>query len=168
MKARHLIPAAMFLALGLAGCFTSNDPLITDDKAVAPYEKITFNEQGSPDDRTVLVREGKAYVAKAGEADLAMRFMPAGDDLFLAEVTGAKDGAITRLYAVLKLDRAANVVTSYKSVADKSDAGPGMPLCEREDMDMVCIEDVNAYIALARQAIDAGAEPETTYDVKLE
>ena len=48
MKARFPILFIMLLAaFGLAGCFTSNKPLFTDDQAVAPYAKITFAEHGA-------------------------------------------------------------------------------------------------------------------------
>ena len=94
-----------------------------------------------------------------------MRFMPLGDDLFLAESSGEQQGQAIRLYAVIRLDRTKNVAMTYKSTADKSDAGPGLPSCRRQDMDMVCIEDVDAYVALAKAAMASGAKPDTTYDV---
>ncbi len=169
MRIRYLL-LGLVAALSLAGCFTSEKSLIADDQAVAPYAKITFNEKGSPEDRSVLVRQGKAYVAHAENgSQITVRFMPVGDSLYLTEVTGDAGGKLVRLYALLKLDDANRVATTYKSVADKSDAGPGLPLCQSEDAtDTVCIEDVNAYVALAKSAIDAGAEADETYDVKFE
>lgn len=154
-------------ALGLAGCFTSDHQLITDDQATAPYARITFAEQDSPDDRTTLTRQGKTYVARVDDSTITMRFRSFGDDLYLAESTSEEDGKVQRLYAVLKLDPAQNLALAYKATAHDSDVGPGLPACKRDDMDMVCIEDVDAYVALARAAIAAGAPPETTYTVSF-
>ena len=168
MKARHLL-LVVLVGLGLTGCFTADKSLIPDSKAVTPYAKLTFNEKGSPEDRTTMQREGTAYVGTGDNgAKVAMRFMPVGDNLYLTEVSGETDGQLTRLYALLKFDAAAKVATIYKSVAGKADGGAGLPHCQRQDMDMVCIEDVNAYIALAKAAIAAGEEPVSTYEVKLE
>ena len=84
MRTRFLF-ITLLAALGLAGCFTSTKPLFTDDQAVAPYAKITFVKHGSTDDKTALTREGKAYVTKTKDGTTTMRFMPLGDELYLAE-----------------------------------------------------------------------------------
>ena len=169
MKTRFLpLFAILLAAFGLAGCFTSDTPLFTDDQAAAPYAKITFAEQNSPEDKTTLTREGKAYVAKLADGTMTMRFMPLGDDLYLAESAGEQDGKVLRLYAVLKLDTAQNVALAYKVSAKDDDVGPGLPKCKHDDIDAICIEDVNAYVALAKAAIAAGAEADTTYSVSFE
>ena len=170
MKARFL-PAFTVLvaAFGLAGCFTSDQPLFTDDQAAAPYARITFAEQGSPEDKTTMTREGKAYVARLDDGTVTLRFLALGDDLYLTESTGGEEGEdAVRLYAVVRLDPAQNIAMSYKALADDGDAGQGLPSCTREDMDMVCIEDVDAYVALAKAAIATGAEPDSTYIVSFE
>ena len=53
-------------------------------------------------------------------------------------------------------------------MAKDDDVRPGLPKCQREDMDAICIEDVDAYVALAKAAIAAGAEAESTYSVSFE
>ncbi len=156
------------VALGLAGCFTADEPMVSDDQAVAPYGKITFWQADSPEDKTEFAREGKAYVAQTDDSTIALRFRDLGGDLYLAEVTGDRDGKIIRLYSLVKLDTAANTAATYKSVAEDSDARPGMTPCHREDIDAICIENMDAYIAFARKAIDDGAKPDTTYQVKFE
>ncbi len=166
MKTRVLF--ILLAAIGLAGCFTSDKPLFSDDQAVAPYAKITFAEQGSPDDKTTVIREGKSYVAKLDDGDMTMRFMPLGDDLYLAESSGEQDGQLLRLYAVVRLDTAQNLAMAYKVMATDGDAGQGLSTCQRQDMDIICIEDVDAYVALAKAAIAAGADPDTTYSVSFE
>lgn len=169
MNARFLPMLAILLAaLGLAGCFTSDKPLFTDDQAPAPYAKITFAEQGSPEDKTTLTREGTRYLARIDDGTMTMRFMALGDDLYLAETSAEEDDKVERLYAVLKLDTAQNVALAYKVIAADDDVGPGLPKCTREDMDAICIEDVDAYVALAKAAIAAGTETELTYSVSFE
>jgi hypothetical protein len=169
MKARFLsLFIAVLAALGLAGCFTSDKPLFTDDQATAPYAKITFSQQDSPEDKTTLTRDGKGYVATFDSGTMTMRFMALGDDLYLAETAAAQEGEVQRLYAVLKLDTAQNLALAYKVMAKDEDVGPGLPKCAREDMDAICVEDVNAYAALAKAAIAGGAQPDTTYSVAFE
>jgi hypothetical protein len=168
VKARVLfLSITLAAALGLAGCFTSDAPLFTDDQAAAPYAKITFAEAGSPEDATTLTRDGKTYVARLEEGTMTMRFMALGDDLYLAESAGEQDGRIERLYAVLKLDTAQNEALAYLVMAKDKDVGPGLPKCQRDEMDAICIADVNAYVALAKAAIAAGEKPDTTYSVTL-
>jgi hypothetical protein len=169
VKARFLALFTVLLAaLGLAGCFTSDQPLFSDSQAVAPYAKITFAENSSPEDTTTVTRQGKSYVAKLENGTMTMRFMPLGDDLYLAETAGEQDGTVQRLYAVLKLDKAQGLALAYKVMAQDEDVGPGLPKCKRDDMDAICIEDVNAYAALAKAAIAANAKPDTTYKVTLQ
>jgi hypothetical protein len=167
VKIRFLF-ITLLAAFGLAGCFTSDKPLFTDDQAAAPYAKITFAEEGSPEDKTTMTREGKAYVADLDDGTMTLRFMPLGDNLYLTESTGEEDGKLLRLYAVVQLDPAQNVAMAHKVMAADSDIGQGLPNCHRQDMDMVCIENVDAYVALAKATIAAGTKPDTTYNVTLE
>ena len=99
---------------------------------------------------------------------MTMRFMPLGDDLYLAESTAEQEGKTMRLYGVVKLDAAKHLAMTYKTMARDGDIGPGLPACKADKTDMVCIEDVDAYVALAKAAIAAGGKPDTTYDVTLE
>ena len=163
-----LLMLSLTAALGLAGCFTSDKPLVTDDTAVAPYAKITFVPKASPDDKSTFVRDGKSYVTRLEDGTVTMRFMALGDDLYLAESAGEQEGQLLRLYAVVKLDPKKHLAMTYKSLAHDDDTGAGLTACRREDSDMVCIEDVNAYVALAKAAIASGAKPDTVYDVTLQ
>ena len=167
MKTRTLF-IILLAALGLAGCFTSTKPLFTDDQAVAPYAKITFVKHGSTDDKVALTRHGKAYVTKTKDGTMTMRFMPLGDALYLAESTAEMKGKSMRLYGVVKLDTAKKLATTYKTYARDGDIVPGLTACEKGKTDTVCIEDIDAYVALAKAAIAAGGKPDMTYDVTLE
>ena len=135
---------------------------------MAPYAKITFSEEGSPEDKVTLTREGKAYVAKTKDGALTMRFMAAGDDLYVAESATEHEGQTVRLYGVVRLDAAKHQALTYKTMARAGDIGPGLPACTPGKTNSVCIEDVDAYVALAKAAIAAGAKPDTIYDVTLE
>lgn len=159
------LSAIALVAAGLAGCFTADQPLLTDDNSVAPYEKITFHDKGS-NDASALVREGNAYVAMSENEKLVMRFMPLDrPDWYVAQVTGDEDGNPRHLFAILKVDRAGGIAETYKAVAGDDDAGPGLRACEDY---MICIDDLDAYIARAEAAIDAGAEPDATYEFTVE
>ena len=167
MNTRFLF-ITLLAALGLAGCFSSAKPLFTDDQAVAPYAKIAFVQHGSTDDKTALTRQGKAYVTKTKDGTTTMRFMPLGDDLYLAESTAETEGKSMRLYGVVKLDPAKKVATTYKTYARDGDMVPGLTACEAGKTDTLCIEDIDAYVALAKAAIAAGGKPDMTYDVTLQ
>jgi hypothetical protein len=159
------LSAIVLVAAGLAGCFTAEEPLLTDDNSVAPYEKITFRDKGSAD-ASMLTREGKAYVAVSEDGKLVMRFMPLDrPDLYVAQVTGDEDGKPTHLYAIIKVDLTSGIANTYKAVASDEDVGPGLRKCEDY---MVCIDDLDAYIARAEDAIDAGAEADGTYEITVE
>jgi len=163
MKIRAIL-ATITLALGLAGCFTSDKPLFTDAEATAPFMKIAFAEQGSKD-TTSMTRTGKAYVSKKKDGTLTLRLKQIEGDLYVAELAGDKDGAVQRLYAILQLDRAAKTATTYKAVAAKTDIGPGLRDCKDST---VCIDSLDAYIALGKAAIAAKAKPDTVYRVTLD
>jgi hypothetical protein len=165
MKSIRLV--VVFAALlSLAGCFTAEKQLIGDDKAVTPYEKIAFRNQGSSDELTVMTREGKVYVAHKTDGDLTMRFLPLPKpDWYVVEMSGADETAnIQRLYAFVRVDAAAKLAYTYKSVADKDETGDGMHACK----DVLCIDDLDKYIAHVQAAIDAGADSDATYDITLE
>lgn len=164
MSLKHIL-AVVALAAGLAGCFTSDKPLISDADSATPFKKITF---GTPDSKepTTVTLEGKAYVAKQKEGTIALRFRLIEADLYLAEMSGAdKEGKIQRLYGLVKLDRTANTAGAYKIMAGKDDFGPGLRDCKDST---ICIDDVNAYIALAKKAMAAAAKPDVVYKLKLE
>jgi hypothetical protein len=151
--------------LALAGCYTADAPLLTDDNSVAPYAKITFTERGTGDAPDVMEREGKVYVDHQVDGNRFLRFMAVRPDWYIAEMSGKdEDGAVQRLYALVHLDVAKNTAETYASVGDETDAGPGLRVCEAG----VCIEDLAAYIAHATAKADAGGKPDTVFDVTVE
>ncbi len=158
---RLVLPAV--LLLGLAGCFTSDGPLLTAEKADFPYQKITYAEEYS-DAQTVLQRTDDGYVAVSDDAEpVIFLFQKVADDTYLAQVSGKDNtGAAQYLYAVLKIDTAGKTAKAYKAVSDDSDTGPGREACGDG---LICITDLQAYVDFALKAIADGEEPETTYRI---
>lgn len=146
------------MTLGLAACFTSETPLINDGMAVAPYGTITYAQEGS-DKKQVLTREGNTYLVQ-GEAGSTIRFAPVGDDLYVAQATADDNGKSVLLYALVAVDPDAGVARSYKAGGKPGDAGPGLHECGN---DLICIDDLDAYIALAKKAYEDGATPDAIY-----
>jgi hypothetical protein len=153
----------LVLTFGLAGCFTSERSLISDSEAAAPYERITFQTE---DDSEIItgLREGSAYVLQEQETDMALRFLDTGDDIYVVEVTGVDGGNIVRLFGALKIDFDAGTATAYKVMGEEQDVGPGLRQCNDNS---VCIEDLDAYVALARAEIASGADPAGVYIITV-
>jgi len=166
LNMRHVRTFAIVASLlGLAGCYTADEPLLTHDNSVAPYAKIVFAEHGSSDAPDVMLRQGKVYVDHQKDSDRTLRFMPVRPDWYVAEMSGKdEDAAETLLYALVHLDLANKTAETYASVGDEKDAGPGLRVCEAG----VCIEDLGAYIAHALAKADAGGKPDTVFDVTVE
>jgi hypothetical protein len=150
-------------SIGLAACFTSDEPLITDEMAVAPYARITYVQEGT-DEQQVLIRDGNGNAVE-GEPGSAMRFAPVADNLYVAQATSDDAGKEILLYGLIAVDLDAGVARSYKAAAKPGDAGPGLREC---DKDLICIDDLDAYIRLARKAYDDGAEPTAVYNITVE
>ena len=161
MKLRTVLLPILF-AVGLAGCFLSDGPLIDPQKAVFPYERIVYKEETS-DDQLVLVHQGDAYLpsGRDSDANVGIRFLPVGDNLYLAEVKGVSDGKATYLHAILAVDPDKKTARSYAAVGDEKDAAPGLRACH----DDICIDDVAAYVARAKAAIAAGGDPDAIYTI---
>lgn len=153
-----LAPAA------LAACFTSNTPLIGAEEAVFPYETIVFRAMDRPDDRAVWKRDGNIYGFFPGSGDekVAVRLKSVGDDLFVVQMQGPDDEPAPFLYALLKVDRAAMTAESHAAIRphDFNDM-PGLSRCN----EMVCIDDLNAYVAYAREQMEAGVPPFVVYKI---
>ena len=148
------------LAFGLAGCFTSETPLIDDDAAAAPFAKIRFAGEGE-DKTSLAVRHDKSYILVEGDDLSVLRFRDYGDGLFVVELTGEADSlAPIRLYAVLKVDVERGRARAYMTMSSEEDVTEGLHTCLENSM---CIHDLDAYAALGRAAIAAGAEPDEVY-----
>jgi hypothetical protein len=75
---------------------------------------------------------------------------------------GDLGGQEAYLYALIKFDKATNLVSAYAMLASKDDVtASGLPACADND-DSVCLTDVDAY---AKYAMTKTATPMATYQV---
>ena len=168
MKAIRWI-LAIFAAVSLSGCFTAKTPLVTDENAVAPYARISFATTKNPDDWKTLPREGKAYVGQDKDGKrFELRLRPFDDNFYLAQASASINGQDYSLYAFVKVAEDKKTAVAYRAIADvKVDAGSGLAVCKQGNTDVICIEDVGAYLQLAKAAEKAGRK-DMEYLLKLE
>jgi hypothetical protein len=168
MKPIRLLIAALAL-IGLAGCYTSDTPLVGDDEAVTPFEKITFQGKGPDDKPVAFTHDGKGYLShgdsEGSGGDMRMHLKPVEGDFYVVQLSGeGGDGKTEYLYGYMRIDVANKVADVYKMVGTKDDVRPGMHECK----DVVCIDDLAAYIAYAKEGIAAGGAPDTTFAITVE
>jgi hypothetical protein len=159
---------AVALGSAVAGCYTSDAPLLTDANSVAPYAKISFREE-SAKDLAVLTREGLAYTlpAEDGSGKLTLRFMATDrPDWYVAQVAAPPSGTgLDLMYAAIRIDPAKRQAQSFKAIAaDPKESAGGFHLCG----DLVCVDDVRAYIASAFAFADRGGAPDAVYEIAFE
>jgi hypothetical protein len=164
----HLATRVLSLALlclGLAACFTSEEPLIGAGDAVFPLERIVFAEVSRPDDTQTWTRKGDAYswrIDEGDEREALMRLKAAGENLYVVQMEFSEAGEARRLYALLLADVPAKRVYSYASIKpDAFEAQSGLSICDGS----VCIEDLDAFVAYAKGRIDAGVPPDAEYEI---
>jgi hypothetical protein len=154
-----LIPLALILSL--AGCYTSEKPLILGSNADFPFQSFSYTDGDTPMN---FVRGATGYVLDPpnpeGEVVLLFRKLPSGH--YLAQLMGHRnDGQVAYLYSVVKLDLENKTADAYRAVRKDEDVGPGLRDCPENT---ICIDDLNAYVAKSEAAIAAGEEPDTTYE----
>jgi hypothetical protein len=152
------------LCLGVAGCFTSKAPLIEADQAVFPHDRIVFVTADRPEDRLTLQRDGDVYLFRPNTDDeryARLRLKDVGDGLYVAQLQSPPgDEDPGPLYAVLAVSD--DKVASYAAIKpDDFEAVPGLAVCDTS----VCIEDMDAYVAYARERISAGLAPDAEYRI---
>lgn len=156
----------VLVCLGLVACFTSTAPLIGPEDAVFPFERVVFGEVSRPDDRQTWTRKGDAYSFRPDESEereAFMRLKPAGDNLYVVQMEFTEDEKPMRLYALLRADLAAGRVQSFAAVRpDAFEPLPGLSVCSD---DLVCVEDLDAYVAYAKGRMDAGIPPDAEYRI---
>jgi hypothetical protein len=159
---RLLLLTTLVLGTALSGCYISETPLIGARDAVFPYETIRYREANGSELMT-MVHEGDAYVMrKDGEpGELQFRFKEIGKDLYLAQLIGDEGGKPAILYSVVRVDWKNRTADSYKAVADMADEGPGLSKCGNSEL---CIDDLEKYLTIARQAVATG-KPAAAYEI---
>jgi hypothetical protein len=163
MKPLRILIAVVAL-VGLSACYTSKTDLVGDD-AVTPFEAISFTGRGGDSKPAAFTREGNGYVTDSDGQKLTLLLKPIEGDYYVAQLGGQNpDGSTEYLYGYLRIDAAAKVADAWRIVGTKADARPGLSECD----DVICIDDLEAYIAYAKEAIVAGAAPESTFDIVIE
>ena len=151
--------------LVLAGCFTSPEPLIGAGEAVFPYEKIVFRSADREDDRQTWTRKGDSYSFKPDDGngrEAFVRLLPAGDDLYVVQMSFPEEDQTRHLFALVRVDLGAMQADSYSAIIpDRFEDVPGLSKCG----DVICIGNLDAYVAYARAGIDAGNPPDVTYRI---
>jgi hypothetical protein len=168
MKPMRLVLAALAL-IGLAGCYTSEKPLVTADEAVAPYARMTFQGKDSSDTPAEFTRDGTTYVTTDNEGTkLTLLLKPVEGDYYVAQLTGPASGDPSSgdqiLFAYLRIDVPNKTADAYRAFGEKKDARPGL----RECKDVICVDDLAAYVAYAKEQVAAGGPPDTSYTLTVE
>jgi hypothetical protein len=150
------------LGTALSGCYISETPLIEARDAVFPYETIRYREADGGELMSMVHEDGAYVMRKDGEpGELQIRFKAIGDDLYLAQLSAEEGGKPAILFSVVKVDWKHKTAESYKAVADMADEGPGLRKCGSSQL---CIDDLEKYLTLAREAVATG-KPAVTYEI---
>jgi hypothetical protein len=163
---RFAVAALAFAAL--AGCYTSDKPLITDADSVADYAKITFTDADSDDKPAAFTREGKHYTTASEGNTVELRLKRIDGDYYVAQMSNPKveegDSSPQILYGYLHLDVAGQKAETWRTYGTKDDVRPGLRLCR----DAICIDDLDAYVAYAQKAVADGGKPDTVFKLDVE
>ncbi len=158
------VVAALVLPLLGAGCYMSEKPLISAEKAVFPYETIVYTEAGQTDQQT-MTHQGNAYVMKNDKGNqIELLFMPVKDNFYVVQMGGKTDQGEAYLYGLIKLNAGAKTADGYAMVAEKSDIGPTLPACKDADSS-ICLTDIQSYIDHALGQTGEGKKPAVTYSL---
>jgi hypothetical protein len=103
----------------------------------------------------------------SNDGDAHVRLLKVADNLYVVQVDVTENNEIQYFYALLKVDLADKSVVEYKALAGDADTnpGPGLSRCDWEGQEQVCIDQLDAYVAYARRAIDAGTMPDAAYRI---
>lgn len=155
---------AALAALVVSACYTSNAPLVSDGDAVAPYASLTFDSEGDSAP-VAFARNGSTYVATSDEGDVLLHLRPIEADYYVAQLTGPDPEDTPRyLYGYMRLDAGAGTADVWMSMGTAADIRAGLSACDN----IVCIDDLDAYITYAKEKVAAGAAPDNTLKVTTE
>jgi hypothetical protein len=161
MKTVRFALAALAFA-ALAGCYTSDKPLITDAESVADYAKLVFTSAEPDNQRNEFTREGKHYLTKGEDHTVRLHLKRVDGDYYVAQLTGDSDGET--LFGYLHMDVAKGEAQTWRTYGTDEDLQPGMHKCK----DSVCIDDLAVYIAYAQKAVANGDTPDSTFKLEVE
>jgi hypothetical protein len=156
--------AALACAL-LAGCYTSDKPLIGDADSVADYAKITFQGKDADSKPAAFTRDGTHYTTSSEGQTVNLNLKRIDGDYYVAQLAGpGSDGSAQLLYGYLHFDVGNKQAEAWRTFGGKDDVQPGLHLCK----DAICIDDLAVYVAYAKKAVDAKAPPDTIFVLTVE
>jgi hypothetical protein len=157
--------ATLAVCATLAGCYTSDKPLVTDADSVADYAKLVFTSPEPDNQRNEFTREAKHYVTHSEDNTVKLHLKRVDGDYYVAQLSGSGPGeAEQMLFGYLHMDVAKGEAQAWRTYATDTDVQPGMHKCK----DTVCIDDLNAYIAYAQKAVAAGDKPDSVFKLEVE
>lgn len=163
MRIVRLVTVAL-LTVTITGCYISREPLIGDD-AVATHAVVTFLAEGEDGEPVVFTREGNGYRTSSDGNEARLHLKPVSGDYYVAQLSGpGDDGGTEYLYGYIRFDASAGVAETWLTLAIGESAPPGFSECD----DMLCIDDLAAYIALGQETVASGTEPDTTFAITVE
>jgi hypothetical protein len=158
---RHL--AVAVVCLTLAGCFTAKQDLVGSD-AVADHAVITFIGEEDDAEPVTFTRDGNGYLTRGDDQEIWLHLKPVEENFYVAQLSGPGDDGMEYLYGYMRLDVAAGLAEVWLMVGSDTDVRPGLSDCE----DVICIDDLAAYVAYGQEKVAAGEESDTTFKVTVE
>lgn len=156
------------ISLGLSGCFTSEQPLVSAGDADFPFESLTYHQADS-EDRVTLLRVSDGYrPASEADADDRVLLKAVGEGLYVAQVRAPGSDEGRYLYGLIRVanDRMSFVMTA--SEASETDLAAvragvaGLFIC-KDDRHLVCVDDLVGYADYAQT--EGAGKTSQKYDV---
>lgn len=154
------------VAVALAGCFTSPEPLVTAANAAYPFQSVVLRGEDGVD--LTVAREGDVYTYGTEGDELDLMLQDFGDGFYLLQMADEPTDAPPRsLYAVIVVDTTANTISLYRTVVTPADFDNGIAHCieNGEEMFLGCLSDGQQLIDLVKAAIGAGEMPEGVFNI---
>src|SRR5690606_1398343 len=133
--------------LALAGCYTSDTPHLTDANSVAPFSEITFLARGGDAKPAAFTRQEGHYVMRDERFETKLHLMPLEDNDYVAQLAGEKPDEL--LYGYLRISLEDGIAPAWMIMGADAEARPGLRPCR----DSVCIDDLDAYVAYAKETL---------------
>lgn len=141
-------------ALALQGCFVSTEPLLKADKAVFPFQKLTFKSDSKS---VTLTREGDMYKILDDDDAPNYLFMKVNDNLYIGQAAGKnKKGKAETVYGIVER-RGDHVEIRLPMCSDADEAdlkAAGITKLDKWFVDQCQITDLEQMKKLALQIKD--------------
>ncbi len=161
MKPFRLMLAALAMT-GLAGCYSSETPLIEDADSVAPFSKLTFIVE---DDQPMeFTRDGNHFFVEDGDEITTLHLKPVENNDYVAQLKGEQPDQL--LYGYLRIDAEAKKASLWGNVASMGEEDTPADMKPCASGTGLCIESIDSYLAHVRPMLSE--EPESVFDITFE